>query len=383
MLDVARLREDFPILSRTVHGNVPLVYLDSAATSQKPLQVIEAESNFYLTTNAAIHRGAHALAEIATAQFEDSRRTIAEFIGATDKNVVFVKNATEGLNAVAYGFSNATAKNRAGAKLQPGEERFVLQVGDEILLTEMEHHANLVPWQEVALKTGAVLRFIPTSDDGRLDLTTCEQLIGEKTKVLSFVHQSNLLGTVNDVATLSARAREVGAWVVIDACQSVPHMPIDVTELGADFVVFSGHKMCGPTGVGVLWGTDAALAALPVFITGGSMIETVYFDHSTYARAPQKFEAGTQMAAQVVGLAAAVNYLNWVGMPAIAAHEHMLTEQALAALSELQGVRIVGPENAQNRGSAISFVVDSLHPHDVGQVLDSRDRKSTRLNSSH
>lgn len=372
MLDVSRIREDFPILSRRVHGDVPLVYLDSAATAQKPLQVIGAESNFYLTANAAIHRGAHALAEIATAQFEESRRAVADFIGANDSNVVFVKNATEGLNAVAYGFSNATAKSRAGSPLRAGEERFVLQVGDEILLTEMEHHANLVPWQEVALKTGAVLRFIPATDDGRLDLNAFAGLLTERTKVVSCVHQSNLLGTVNDVATVAARAREVGAWVVVDACQSVPHMPLDVTTLGADFLIFSGHKMCGPTGVGVLWGTDTALDALPVFITGGSMIETVYFDHSTYAKAPQKFEAGTQMAAQVVGLAAAVNYLKSVGMPAIAEHEHTLTELALAALSELKGVRVIGPTDAANRGSAISFVVDSLHPHDVGQVLDSR-----------
>lgn len=372
MLDVARIRQDFPILSRKVHGDVPLIYLDSAATSQKPLSVIEAESNFYLTSNAAIHRGAHALAEIATAAFEDSRRNIAEFIGASPSNIVFNKNATEGLNTIAYGFSNATAKARSGVALPDGERRFVLAEGDEIVLTEMEHHANLVPWQEVALKTGAVLRFIPATDDGRLDVAALGNVITEKTKVVSVVHQSNLLGTINDIEPISAAARSVGAWMIIDACQSVPHMPMNVADLNADFLVFSSHKMLGPTGVGVLWGTDAALDALPVFITGGSMIETVHFDRSTYAKAPQKFEAGTQMAAQVVGLSAAVDYLNSVGMAAIAEHEHRLTELAVAALSELKGVRIIGPRSADHRGSAISFVVDDVHPHDVGQVLDSR-----------
>ncbi|MEN9710351.1 MAG: hypothetical protein RL441_343 [Actinomycetota bacterium] len=372
MLDVARIRQDFPILSRRVHGDVPLVYLDSAATAQKPLSVIEAESNFYLNSNAAIHRGAHALAELATAAFEESRHKIADFIGATPSQVVFNKNATEGLNTIAYGFSNATAKLRAGSKLNPGEERFVLEVGDEIVVTQMEHHANLVPWQEVALKTGAVLRFIEATDDGRLDLTNLDSVINDRTKVVSVVHQSNLLGTINAVDVIIARAKAVGAWAIIDACQSVPHMPVNVVELGADFLVFSGHKMCGPTGIGVLWGTDEALAALPVFMAGGSMIETVHFDRSTYAKAPQKFEAGTQMAAQVVGLAAAVDYLSALGMSEIAAHEHRLTELAVAALSEIKGVRIIGPNNAVNRGSAISFVVDQLHPHDVGQVLDSR-----------
>lgn len=372
MLDVVRIRQDFPILSRKVHGDVPLVYLDSAATSQKPLAVIEAESQFYLNSNAAIHRGAHALAEIATEQFERSRSNIAAFIGAADSEIVFVKNATEALNLVAYGFSNATAKSRNGAPLLLGESRFVLEPGDEIVLTEMEHHANLVPWQEVALKTGAVLRFIPTTDEGRLDVTSLESIITSKTKVVSVVHQSNLLGTVNPVGVISNRAKAVGAWFVVDACQSVPHMALDVTSLGADFVTFSGHKMCGPTGVGVLWGTTEALDALPVFITGGSMIETVYFDRSTYAKAPAKFEAGTQMAAQIVGLSAAVDYLRAVGMDNIANHEHELTEAALSRMSELTGVRVIGPTDSVDRGSAISFVVEGLHPHDVGQVLDSR-----------
>lgn len=372
MLDVARIRQDFPILSRKVHGDVPLIYLDSAATSQKPLSVIEAESNFYMNSNAAIHRGAHALAEMATAAFEESRQKIADFIGASTKQVVFNKNATEGLNTIAYGFSNASAKHRAGSKLNPGEERFVLEAGDEIVITQMEHHANLVPWQEVALKTGAVLRFIEVTDDGRLDLSNLDSVISERAKVVSVVHQSNLLGTINPLDLIIARAKAVGAWTVVDACQSVPHMPVRVADIGADFLVFSGHKMCGPSGVGVLWGTDEALAALPVFITGGSMIESVHFEHSTFAKAPQKFEAGTQMAAQVVGLGAAVDYLSGIGMDLIAAHEHRLTELAITALGEMKGVRIVGPTDASERGSAISFVVDELHPHDVGQVLDSR-----------
>jgi len=372
MLDVARIREDFPILSRKVHGDVPLVYLDSAATSQKPLSVIEAESNFYLNANAAIHRGAHALAEIATEHYESSRAAIAHFIGARPNEVVFVKNATEALNLIAYGFSNATAKFRNGSQLLAGEERFVLKPGDEIVLTEMEHHANLVPWQEVVLKTGAVLKFIPTTDDGRLVVDNLADIITERTKVVSVVHQSNLLGTLNPVQLIGEQARAVGAWFILDACQSVPHMSVDVTTLGADFVAFSGHKMCGPTGIGVLWGSSEALDALPVFLTGGSMIETVYFDHSTYAKAPAKFEAGTPMSAQIVGLAAAVKYLSDLGMDAIAEHEHRLTAAALSALQQIDGVRIVGPTEALNRGSAISFVVDSLHPHDVGHVLDSR-----------
>ena len=371
-LDVARVRMDFPILDRKVHGGVPLIYLDSAATSQKPRSVIDAEMNFYLHSNAAVHRGAHALAEIATAAYEDARRTLADFIGTSPDNIVYTKNATEAINVISYGFSNATAKARQGSALLSGEDQFVLEPGDEIVLTEMEHHANLVPWQEVALKTGAVLKFIPVTDDGRLQLDAAAEIIGERTKVVSVVHQSNILGTINDVKAISRLAKRVGSWMVVDGCQSVPHMPISVEDLEADFFVFSSHKMLGPLGLGVLWGTNDALNALPVFITGGSMIASVYLENSTYAPVPQKFEAGTPMAAQAVGLAAAVDYLNGVGMAAIQQHEHHMTEKALAALQGLPGVSIVGPATADQRGSAISFTVAGLHPHDVGQVLDSR-----------
>lgn len=371
-LDVARIRQDFPILDRKVHGGVPLVYLDSAATSQKPQVVIDAERNFYEVHNAAVHRGAHALAEESTLAYEEARRDIATFIGAHPDQIVYVKNATEAINIVTYGFSNATAKSRMGHSLADGEERFILNVGDEIVLSEMEHHANLIPWQEVALKTGAVLKFIPLTDDGRLDLTQLNSIVTDKTKVISVVHQSNILGTLNDLAPLSAAAKAVNAWFVVDACQSVPHKALDVASLGADFVAFSGHKMVGPLGIGVLWGSAEALASLPVFITGGSMIKTVHLESSTYADSPTKFEAGTPMAAQAVGLGAAARYLTSVGMDAIEAHEHNLTGLALDALQEIDGLTIIGPTDNVNRGSAISFVVKDIHPHDVGQVLDSK-----------
>jgi len=311
------------------------------------------------------------LAELATEAYEQARREIAKFIGADASEIVYVKNATEAINLVAYGFSNATAKVSVGTPLADGEEKFVLKTGDEIVVSEMEHHANLVPWQEVCKKTGAVLKFIPLTDDGRLDLTDINTIINQRTKVVSVVHQSNILGTINPLEQIRTAARSVGAWFLVDACQSVPHMEFDVTDIGADFVTFSGHKMVGPLGIGILWGSAPALAALPVFITGGSMIETVYLDHSTFAKAPQKFEAGTPLAAQAVGLAAAAKYLSAIGMKEIAAHEHHLTEIAVAAIGDITGVRIIGPQNAQARGSAISFVVDGIHPHDVGQVLDS------------
>ncbi|MEY2635363.1 MAG: hypothetical protein RIS75_1303 [Actinomycetota bacterium] len=371
-LDVARIRQDFPILNREVHGGVPLVYLDSAATSQKPQMVIDAERDFYEVHNAAVHRGAHALAEESTLAYEEARRDIAQFIGANPDEIVYVKNATEAINLVAYGFSNATAKSRMGNSLSEGEHRFVLEIGDEILLSEMEHHANLIPWQEVALKTGAVLKFIPLTDDGRLDLSSLSSLVCDKTKVISVVHQSNILGTINDLEPLRVAARSVNAWFVVDACQSVPHMQMDVATLGADFVAFSGHKMLGPLGIGVLWGSSQALSSLPVFITGGSMIKTVHLASSTYADSPTKFEAGTPMAAQAVGLGAAARYLSEIGMDKIAQHEHALTEKAVKALQEIPGLDIVGPNNSIDRGSAISFVIKDIHPHDVGQVLDSK-----------
>lgn len=370
-IDVQRVREDFPILDRSVRGGGRLVYLDSAATTQKPLAVLDAERDYYLTSNAAVHRGAHQLAEEATEAFEGARSRIAEFVGAGPDEVVFTRNATESLNLMAYAFSNATAKAAHGAPLPSGAERFVLREGDEILVTEMEHHANLVPWQEVCAKTGAVLRWIPLTPEGRLDLSALDDLVTERTRVVSFTQQSNLLGTVNPVAPLVRAARAVGALVVLDACQSIPHMPTDVTALGVDAVAWSGHKMLGPTGIGCLWATPETLASMPPFITGGSMIETVTMEASTFAEPPKRFEAGVPMVAQAVGLAAACDYLDALGMENVAAHEASLTAHALEGLAGVAGVSIVGPADLVDRGSAISFTVAGVHPHDVGQVLDS------------
>ena len=370
-IDVRRVREDFPILERSVRGGGRLVYLDSAATTQKPLAVLDAERDYYLTSNAAVHRGAHQLAEEATEAFEGARARIASFVGARSDDVVFTRNATESLNLMAYAFSNATAKAATGAPLPDGAERYVLRPGDEILVTEMEHHANLVPWQEVCAKTGAVLRWIPLTNQGRLDLSSLGDLVSERTRVVSFTQQSNLLGTINPVAPLVEAARAVGALVVLDACQSIPHMPTDVSALGVDAVAWSGHKMLGPTGIGCLWATHETLASMPPFITGGSMIETVTMEASTFAEPPKRFEAGVPMVAQAVGLAAACDYLDALGMDNVAAHEASLTAHALAGLADVPGVTIVGPADLVDRGSAISFTVEGVHPHDVGQVLDS------------
>lgn len=366
-LDVARIKADFPLLARTVRDNRPLVYLDSAATSQKPLSVLDAEREFYLRHNAAVHRGAHQLAEEATDAYESARATIAGFVGAMPPELVFTKNATESINLVAYAFSNSSDMARWGHTVHP---RFVLGPGDEVLVTQMEHHANLVPWQQLVARTGATLRWIPLTDEGRLDLTDLDALLNERTKVVSVVHQSNILGTVNPVSDIGERARQVGALFVVDACQSVPHMPIDVWSLGADLVAWSGHKMLGPTGIGLLWGRPEVLADMPPFISGGSMIANVTMEGSTFAAPPQRFEAGVPMTAQAVGLAAACDYLERIGMPAVAAHEHRLTGLALDALAAIEGVRIVGPVDNVDRGSAVSFEVAGIHPHDVGQVLD-------------
>ncbi|TCJ95199.1 cysteine desulfurase [Nocardia alba] len=354
-LDVARIRADFPILHRTVRDGKPLVYLDSGATSQRPLQVLDAEREFLLTRNSAVHRGAHQLAEEATDSYEQARADIARFVGADTGEIVFTKNATESLNLVVNAF---------------GDDRFPYHVGpgDEIVITELEHHANLVPWQELARRTGATLKWFGITDDGRIDLDSLE--LSSATKVLAFTHQSNVTGAVAPVAELVRRAGEVGALVVLDACQSVPHMAVDFHELGVDFAAFSGHKMLGPMGVGGLYGRRALLEQTPPFITGGSMIETVTMEKTTYAPPPQRFEAGTPMTSQVVGLAAAVRYLEDLGMDAIAAHEHALTGAALDGLSGIDGVRIIGPTENVDRGGAVSFVVDGIHAHDVGQILD-------------
>ncbi|CAM3074059.1 cysteine desulfurase [Prescottella defluvii] len=354
-LDVTRIREDFPILGRTVRDGKPLVYLDSGATAQRPVQVLDAERHFLTTCNAAVHRGAHQLAEEATDAYEGARSDIASFVGVDADELVFTKNATESLNLVAHAF---------------GDDRFsrVVGPGDEIVVTELEHHANLVPWQEIARRTGATLRWYGITDDGRIDLDSLE--LTERVKVVAFTHQSNVTGAISPVAELVRRARAVGALTVLDACQSVPHLAVDFRALDVDFAAFSGHKMLGPSGVGVLYGKRALLASMPPFITGGSMIETVTMEGSTYAAPPQRFEAGVPMTSQVVGLGAAVKYLENVGMEAIAAHEHQLVAAALEGLASIPGVRIVGPTDGVDRGSAVSFLVDGIHAHDLGQVLD-------------
>jgi cysteine desulfurase / selenocysteine lyase len=361
--ELEKIRTDFPILSRTVREGRPLVYLDSGATSQRPWQVLDAERAFLEQHNAAVHRGAHQLAEEATDAYESARARIAAFVGARPDEVVFTKNATEGINLVAYALSNS-------AFVGEDAQRFTLAPGDEVVVTEMEHHANLVPWQELCRRTGGTLRWYQVTDGGRLDLESLH--LSERTKVLAFTHQSNVMGTVPPVVELVRRAREVGALTVLDACQSVPHGPVDFSALDVDFAVFSGHKMLGPSGVGVLYGRHELLEALPPFLTGGSMIELVKMEGSTYAPPPQRFEAGVPMTSQAVGLGAAVDYLSAVGMERIAAHERALTEQALSGLAEIDNVRIIGPTNTENRGGAVSFVLTDVHAHDAGQVLDDR-----------
>ncbi|EET76887.1 MULTISPECIES: cysteine desulfurase [Corynebacterium] len=354
--DVNAIREQFPILQRTVRGDKPLVYLDSGATSQRPLPVWKAEEEFVLHTNAPVHRGSYQLAEEADDAYESARQAIAAFVGADRDEIAFTKNATEALNEVAY----VLGDERAG-DLYVGE-------GDTVVITELEHHANLVPWQELCARTGATLKWYSMTEDGRIDLDSLE--LDDSVKVVAFTHQSNVTGAVADVDELVRRARAVDAMVVLDACQSVPHMAVDFHALDVDFAAFSGHKMCGPSGVGVLYGKDELLKKLPPFLTGGSMIEIVKMEETTFAEPPTRFEAGTQMTSQVVGLGAAVKFLEEVGMDNIHAHEKKLTERALRQLKEIPGLRIIGPETTENRGGAISFTVEGVHPHDLGQVLD-------------
>ncbi|MCG7447095.1 cysteine desulfurase [Corynebacterium marquesiae] len=354
--DVNAIREQFPILQRTVRGDKPLVYLDSGATSQRPLPVWNAEEEFVLHTNAPVHRGSYQLAEEADDAYESARQAIAAFVGADRDEIAFTKNATEALNEVAYVLSD----ERAG-DLYVGE-------GDTVVITELEHHANLVPWQELCARTGATLKWYSMTEDGRIDLDSLE--LDDSVKVVAFTHQSNVTGAVADVDELVRRARAVDAMVVLDACQSVPHMAVDFHALDVDFAAFSGHKMCGPSGVGVLYGKDELLKKLPPFLTGGSMIEIVKMEETTFAEPPTRFEAGTQMTSQVVGLGAAVKFLEEVGMDNIHAHEKKLTERALRQLKEIPGLRIIGPETTENRGGAISFTVEGVHPHDLGQILD-------------
>ncbi len=357
--DVTKIRKDFPIFERTIRDAKKLVYLDSGATSQKPLSVIEAESNFYKFTNAAVHRGAHQLGEEATDAYEGARLKVASFLGAKEEEIVFTKNATESLNLVAYAMGNA----------QPGS-RFALTSKDQIVVTEMEHHANLIPWQQLAARTGAELKWFEVTPEGRLDLSAINSVITENTKVVALTHQSNVLGTINPLAAITARAHEVGAVVVLDACQSVPHMPIDVKQLNVDFLAFSGHKALGPTGVGVLW--SSVFEELPPFLFGGSMIETVTMTSATWAPAPRKFEAGVPNMAQAVGLGAALDYLTEIGMQSIFDHEVELTGYLIEGLLQIPELSIVGPLNTDARGGSVSFTVGQIHPHDLGQYLDSQ-----------
>ena len=357
--DVAKVRKDFPIFARTIRDGKKLVYLDSGATSQKPLSVIDAESNFYKFNNAAVHRGAHQLAEEATDAYEGARLKVANFLGAKEDEIVFTKSATESLNLIAYAMGNA----------EPGS-RFALTPKNRIVVTEMEHHANLIPWQQLAARTGASLSWFEVNPEGRLDLSNIDSVITEGTKVVALTHQSNVLGTINPLDAIIKRAHEVGAVVVLDACQSVPHMPIDVKHLGVDFITFSGHKAVGPTGVGVLW--SSLLNELPPFLFGGSMIETVTMTSATWAPAPRKFEAGVPNMAQAVGLGAAIDYLTKIGMDAIFEHEVELTGYLIKGLLAIPELSIVGPNNTDSRGGSVSFTVGQIHPHDLGQYLDSQ-----------
>jgi cysteine desulfurase/selenocysteine lyase len=358
VLDVETIRKDFPILSRLVQGDKPLVYLDNAATSQKPRQVLDAIVNYYEQHNANVHRGIHTLAEEATALYEGARDKVARFVNAPSRDeVIFTKNSSEAMNLIARVLGEAGPGYRVGP-------------GDEIVITEMEHHSNIVPWHQLAERTGATVKWFQIDDEGRLDLSTLDSVITERTKIVSMVHVSNLLGTINPVETIVRRAREVGALVLVDASQSAPHLPLDVTELGADFVAFTGHKMLGPTGIGVLWGRLPLLQELPPFLGGGEMIEIVTMEKSTFAQPPHKFEAGTPPIAEAVGLGAAVDYLTAVGMPAIAAHEHELTSYVLDALSTVDGLTVIGPPTAAGRVAEVSFTLAGIHPHDVGQILD-------------
>lgn len=364
--EVLRIRNDFPILDQQVNGS-PLVYLDSGATSQNPQCVLEAEQEYYEQRNAAVHRGAHTLAVEATDAYELARETVASFIGARFNELIWTSNATEAINLVTYAFSNASV-GRGGEDA----ERFVLRPGDEIVVTEMEHHANLIPWQELAFRTGATFRYVPVNDDGSLQLEHANTVIGPRTRIVAFTHASNVLGSINPVETLVQMAREVGAYVVLDACQSVPHLPVDVKALDVDFAAFSGHKMLAPTGIGALYGKAELLNAMPPFLTGGSMITTVTMEHAAYLPSPTRFEAGTQRISQAVALAAAVNYLKETGMERIHAWEQHLGQRLVEGLERIDGIRVLGPRAGEERIGLASFDVDGVHAHDVGQFLDDK-----------
>ena len=359
MFSPAEIRKDFPIFARTMRGDNRLVYLDSGATSQKPRQVLDAERNFYEQSNAAVHRGAHLLAEEASIAYEGARQVLANFLNAEVDEVVFTKSATESINALAYSFGNSE-----------NGSRFALKAGDRIVVSEIEHHANLIPWQQLAKRTGAELVWFSVDPDGRLDLSNLEELVNTSTKIVAITHQSNVLGTIVPLKDIVSRAHAVGSVVVLDACQSAPHFAIDVKALDIDFLAFSAHKALGPTGIGILWGRREFLNSMEPFLTGGSMIESVTMTEAKWAPSPKRFEAGVPNMAQAVGFAAAINYLNELGMDNVAKHEHDLTSYALKKFLQLDKVEVIGPKNNVDRGSVISFTIDGIHPHDVGQVLD-------------
>ena len=356
-VDLSKYQSDFPILSRKVRGGNRFIYLDSGATSQKPESVISAEADFYRTKNAAVHRGAHLVAEEASDAYEGARANLAKFIGAQTDEVIFTKSATESLNFLAYSFGNKNSK-------------ICLKAGDEIVVSEMEHHANLIPWQQLAERIGAKLTWLPITSDGRLDLSKISQVITGKTKIVAITHQSNVFGTIVPIDQIVKAARSVGAFIILDACQSVPHFPVDVKKLDVDFLAFSGHKMLGPTGIGILWGKSELLEQLEPALFGGSMVDSVTMETATWAKAPRKFEAGVPNMAQAVGLSAAVDYLNNVGMANVESHELALTKELLEGLSQISAVNVIGPLDTKDRGGVVSFTIDGVHPHDVGQVLD-------------
>ena len=358
-IDAAQLRKDFPIFAKVMRGNNRLIYLDSGATSQKPRSVLDAERYFYENENAAVHRGSHLLAEEANSAYEGARKVVAQFLGAKSDEIIFTKSATESLNALAYSFGNAKA-----------DSRFHLNPGDRIVVSEMEHHANLIPWQQLAKRTGAELAWLSVTAEGRLDLSNISEVINEKTKIVALTHQSNVLGTINPINEIAKYVRARSALFILDACQSVPHIPISVQDLEIDFLAFSGHKALGPTGIGVLWAKSELLDEMEPFLFGGSMIESVTMTDATWAPAPRKFEAGVPNMAQAVGLAAALKYLSQIGMAKIAEHDAELTAYALEKFSSLKGIEIIGPKENVDRGAVISFTTEGIHPHDLGQVLD-------------
>ena len=352
-LDLARIRADFPILAREVRPGVPLVYLDSTATSQKPLSVLEAMDTYYRRSNANVHRGIHALAEEATALYEGARGRVAKFIRArSTREIIFTRNTTEAINLVAYSWGRANVR-----------------AGDAVVITEMEHHSNIVPWQMLAAEKGATLKVIPISDDGELDLAAFEAILRQSPKIVCLAHMSNVLGTINPVTEIAAKAHAAGALVLVDGAQSVPHFPVDVQALGVDFLAFSAHKMCGPTGIGILWARQELLEAMPPFLGGGDMIKRVYLHEFKANELPHKFEAGTPAIAEAVGFGAAVDYLAAVGMEAIHAHEQEIIAYALERLEEVPGVKVYGP-SAEKKGGVAAFSLDGAHPHDIAQVLD-------------